>query len=126
MSGHARQSFLLLLALAPCGAAFAQYSPDATVDLGTGYGQTALSQSMLGNTRNIGTTAKSSALRSAIRTQSPASGSQSHEQARAAIAPEYKRRVRVDGQASADRWLAQAARALGQRDGQQARKGNGR
>ena len=127
MSRQTTRAFLLL-ALLPCGAALAQYSPDATVDLGTGYGQTALSQSTLSNTRDIGATKSSPSESSASRTASAARNlqTQSLDRELAWITPEYKRRVRTDGQASADRWLAQTARALGQRNGQQSRKRNGR
>lgn len=125
MSRHAKRMSLLLLALAPCGAAFAQYSPDATMDLGTGYGQTALSQSTLSGTRKIGVDARSSTGKSST-TAARTAQAQSLQQQMARIAPEYKRRVRVDGQASADRWLAQTARALGRRDGQNARQRNSR
>ena len=36
--------------------------------------------------------------------------------------PEYQRRVREDGEASANEWLAATARELGQREGEAARK----
>lgn len=39
-----------------------------------------------------------------------------------AIAPEYRRRVRDEGQAGADRWLAATAEAMGRQDGQAARQ----
>lgn len=47
---------------------------------------------------------------------------QSIEDALAKIGPEYQRRLAADGQASADRWLAQAARELGERDGASSRR----
>lgn len=37
------------------------------------------------------------------------------------LAPEYKRRVKRDGRASADRWLAATARELGRRDARKRR-----
>jgi hypothetical protein len=40
----------------------------------------------------------------------------------AELEPEYRRRVRADGQASADRWLADTAYAMGQQDGAMARR----
>ncbi len=46
-----------------------------------------------------------------------ASAAPSKEQARAALKAEYERRIRRDGQASADSWLAAEARAMGRRDG---------
>lgn len=42
-----------ILSLAPADA-FAQYSPDATLDLGTGFGQMALGQATLSGTRTLG------------------------------------------------------------------------
>lgn len=39
------------------------------------------------------------------------------------LRPEYDRRVKRDGQASADRWLRAVAHELGRRDGQAARAG---
>ena len=38
------------------------------------------------------------------------------------LAPEYERRVQSEGQAIADEWLAETARAIGQRDGEGARR----
>ncbi len=43
-------------------------------------------------------------------------------QALAAIAPEYERRVREDGQAHADDWLRETARAMGREDGESTRR----
>jgi hypothetical protein len=42
-----------------------------------------------------------------------------------AIAPEYNRRVRRDGKAKADQWLAKTARRMGRRDGAAARRASG-
>lgn len=105
---------LALLALAAPLAAHAQYSPDATMDLGAGYGQTALSQSVLQGTRGIdarkdpaGTGNGSASSRDFIARRNAA---------RASIEPEYRMRVARDGKASADAWLARTARALGERD----------
>lgn len=36
--------------------------------------------------------------------------------------PEYQRRVREDGEASANAWLAETAREIGRREGEAARK----
>lgn len=44
------------------------------------------------------------------------------EAAFAQFLPEYQRRVREDGEASANEWLAATARELGQREGAAARK----
>lgn len=41
------------------------------------------------------------------------------------VAPEYNRRVRREGQAEADRWLARTAREIGIRDGKAAKKACG-
>jgi len=38
------------------------------------------------------------------------------------IAPEYQRRVRDDGEASANAWLAETAHAMGRRDGEATRR----
>lgn len=43
------------------------------------------------------------------------------DQRRAQLLPEYGRRVRSDGQASADRWLREVATEMGRRDGAQVR-----
>ena len=40
----------------------------------------------------------------------------------AELEPEYRRRIRVHGKASADRWLKSTAYAMGQRDGARARR----
>ncbi len=44
------------------------------------------------------------------------------EEELARIAPEYERRAREDGEASANEWLAETARALGERDGRATRQ----
>ena len=44
------------------------------------------------------------------------------DQRRAQLLPEYERRVRSDGQASADRWLREVATEMGRRDGAQVRE----
>ncbi|HEY4530414.1 MAG TPA: hypothetical protein VIG97_08845 [Luteimonas sp.] len=43
------------------------------------------------------------------------------EQRKRELRPEYERRVRTDGKASADRWLREAAAELGRRDGAEMR-----
>lgn len=43
------------------------------------------------------------------------------DQRRAQLLPEYERRVRSDGQSSADRWLREVATEMGRRDGAQVR-----
>lgn len=99
--------------------ALAQYAPDATMDLGTGYGQIALSQSTLSATRQIGKQPASSKV--------PAQqASQPSRQRMLALMqslePEYNHRVRTDGEASAKRWLAQKAWEMGRREGAAARR----
>ena len=44
------------------------------------------------------------------------------EAAFAEFLPEYQRRIREDGEASANAWMAETARELGQREGESARK----
>lgn len=44
----------------------------------------------------------------------------------AAVKVEYERRVARDGKASADRWLAETAREMGRREGEAARRAQGR
>lgn len=44
------------------------------------------------------------------------------EQELARIAPEYLRRVREDGEASANQWLAETATAMGRRDAAETRQ----
>jgi hypothetical protein len=102
------------------GAALAQYAPDATMDLGTGYGQIALGQSILDGTRAIDKDRQAGP-------QVPVgqAGHPSRAQMQAMwkqLEPEYLRRVQADGKASADAWLAATARELGRRDGQAARQ----
>ncbi|MGS1097237.1 hypothetical protein ACVCNR_22060 (plasmid) [Aquamicrobium terrae] len=127
----------------------AQYDPGATLDLGTGMGATALGQSTLSGTRHLGQKSrhpdelsptmrkycqqwpnegvcKADQARQANRKQPSARverpGERDMNAIMRAIAPEYNRRVRLYGRASADRWLAKTAREMGQRDGAAARK----
>lgn len=129
--------------------AHAQYDPNATLDLGTGMGSTALGQSTLNGTRQLGKKSRHSdelsptmknycrqwpnegvckadrARRANRKQPSPHMDRPSQEEMNArmrAIAPEYNRRVRLYGKARADRWLAQMAREMGKRDGAAARK----
>lgn len=48
------------------------------------------------------------------------------EQRKRELRPEYERRVRVDGKASADRWLREASAEMGRRDGAEMRARYGR
>ncbi len=115
-----RQAAVACAALLFSGAALAQYAPDATMDLGTGYGQIALGQSVLDGTRAIGKDNQSAS-------QVPAgqAGHPSRSQMEALwrqLEPEYLRRVQADGKASADAWLAATAQEMGRRDGRAARE----
>lgn len=48
------------------------------------------------------------------------------EQRKRELRPEYERRLRVDGKASADRWLREAAAEAGRQDGAEMRAKYGR
>ncbi len=134
-----------------CVTAHAQYNPSASMDLGTGMGSTALGQSILNGTRNIGKGGGSDELSPTMKkycAQWPNEGVCKADRARRAkrgprasaspqvrqsqtdmmraIAPEYNRRVRLYGKARADRWLAETARDMGRRDGAAARRASGR
>lgn len=107
-------------------AAFAQYAPDATAGLGAGYGNIALGQSTLMGTRELGKSDKPALRANGQAVEQSATAvqpSQAHVQAlMAQIEPEYRRRVREDGEASAKRWLARKAWELGHDDGAAARR----
>jgi hypothetical protein len=143
--------FFLALSFAPD--ARAQYDPGGTMDLGMGMGSTALGQSILSGTRDIGKKPSHSEELSptmkeycarwpdegvckadrARRTKRQAPAKQASRPSREeinakmrAIAPEYNRRVRLYGKPSADHWLARTAREMGRRDGMAAHKASGR
>ena len=105
---------LLLAICAASGAAHAQWSGDATMDLGTGYGQTAMSQSTLDGTRRIDGQRRH---RQAAAVQQALPTPADRKARMQLLEAEYNRRVQRDGRASADAWLRQAAYAMGQRDG---------
>ncbi|WP_101926145.1 MULTISPECIES: hypothetical protein [Luteimonas] len=44
------------------------------------------------------------------------------QQALQALVPEYERRVEADGRETADRWVAEQAREMGEREGADARR----
>lgn len=144
---------MLVLAASFTPQARAQYDPGATMDLGMGMGATALGQSILGGTRDIGRKPRRSEELSPTMkeycAQWPNEGVCKADRARRAkrsgpasrtsrpsrqeinarmreIAPEYNRRVRLYGKPSADRWLAKTAREMGRRDGAAARKAAGK
>jgi hypothetical protein len=136
-----------LASIAMCvSAAQAQYDPGASMSLGAGMGSIALGQSTLSGTRNIGKSTRHSdelsptmrrycaqwpnegvcradrARKARRASPSPSHSSQDLMKARMrAIAPEYNRRVRLQGKAAADRWLAATAREMGRQDGMAAR-----
>jgi hypothetical protein len=135
-----RGAWLLGLLLAP-GGALAQYNPDASANLGARYGSMTLGQSILGGTRDIGR--KPSAGRQGLSPQmqdycrrwpnegvcranaphpAPAVDTSRRDELMRQIAPEYERRVRLYGKASADEWLAATAREMGRQDGVRARR----
>lgn len=122
------------------------------MDLGTGMGGIALGQSTLSGTRQLGQKPRYSdelsptmkdycrqwpgegvckadrARRSKKKQPAARVGRPSQRDMNAmmrAIAPEYNRRVRKFGKASADRWLAKTAREMGKRDGAAARRASG-
>jgi len=125
-----------------CGRAEAQYDPGASADLGAGLGSTALGQSILGGTRNLDTGGgDSDELSPTMKdycAKWPDEGVCKADRARKArraapvpadldakmreVAPEYNRRLHLYGKEKADRWLAETARAMGERDGAAARE----
>jgi hypothetical protein len=141
-----------LLAISYSLEAQAQYDPGATLDLGTGMGGIALGQSTLSGTRQLGKKSRhadelSPTMKEYCR-KWPGEGVCKADRARwagkkqptarvgrpsqrdmnammRAIAPEYNRRVRRDGKAKADQWLAKTARGVGRRDGAAARRASG-
>jgi len=126
--------------------AFAQYSPDATLDLGMGMGSTALGQSTLSGTRQLGQGKKGSdelsptmkrycaqwpnegvcradrARRLQRQQQSAQPSPERVNQLMARLRPEYEQRVRRDGKTRADQWLRETAYRLGQQEGRTARR----
>ena len=114
------RAIVMGIALLGVGSAFGQYAPDASVDLGTGYGQLALGQTVLDGTRSLDK-------RSRAEPQPPSgsAGRASRAEIEARwrrIEPEYLRRVQAEGRASADAWLAREARMLGEQAGREARQ----
>ena len=98
-----RLAMVLLCATAPLSLAMAQYDPGATLDLGMGYGQNALSQSAMRNT--------SENLRDSERRKDDYAGSgKSRDAHLAELREEYARRVAADGAASANAWASEMGR----------------
>lgn len=99
-----RLAMVLLCASAPLSLAMAQYDPGATLDLGMGYGQNALSQSAMRNT--------SENLRDSERRKDDdyAGSGKSRDAHLAELRGEYARRVATDGAASANAWASEMGR----------------
>ncbi|MGH8819144.1 MAG: hypothetical protein ACREX5_21290 [Achromobacter pestifer] len=120
MASTFMRSIVVGIALLGSGSAFSQYAPDATMDLGTSYGQLALGQTVLDGTRSLDK-------KSRAQPQPPAgnAGRASRLEMEAMwrrIEPEYLRRVQADGRVKADAWLAAQARTLGEQAGRAARQ----
>ena len=118
-----RMDLLLILALLPC-AAHAQDYGSGWSDVSEGSRQNLMQQEALRDRMRTSEAAR----RDADVSQSSQSTSIQEQQYTALaqarmrqLAPEYNRRVQADGRASADRWLAAAARTLGRHDGRAAR-----
>jgi len=129
------------------GAALAQYSPDATGDLGAAMGSTALGQSVLSGTREIGRdgtdsdelsptmkrycaewpnegVCRADRARQAQRKQASAKPSEERmRQLMAQVQGEYEERVHRDGRPAADKWLSETAYELGRQEGKAERGG---
>jgi hypothetical protein len=144
---------ILALAFSFGPKAHAQFDPGATMDLGTGMGSTALGQSILGGTREIGKEPGESdelsptlkeycaqwpeegvckadrerrANQGSSTEQDPRPSQEEIDAKMKAIAPEYNRRLQIDGKLSADEWLARTAREMGRRDGAAAQEAGGK
>jgi len=114
------RAVVMSIALLVTGSALGQYAPDASADLGAGYGQLALGQTVLDGTRSVD---KKS--RAEPQPSSGSAGRASRAEIEAMwrrIEPEYLRRVQAEGRANADAWLARQARTLGEQAGRAARE----
>lgn len=111
--GSGRMAVVVTVGALACGAAFAQWDPGASQQLGMGHGFTALSQSTMRNAMQLeddedgtgdGEVARPGPVPDAARTR--------------ALAREYVRRVERDGRAQADAWAFEQGRrdALAARD----------
>ena len=99
-----RLALVVLCVSAPLSFAMAQYDPGATLDLGMGYGQNALSQSAM---RNASDNLRDSESRE--RDDYAGSG-KSRDAHMAELREEYARRVAADGVASANAWASEMGR----------------
>ena len=99
-----RLAVALLCASAPLSLALAQYDPGATLDLGMGYGQNALSQSAM---RNTADNPRDSSRR---KDDDYAGSGKSRDAHLAELRGEYARRVATDGAASANAWASEMGR----------------
>jgi hypothetical protein len=116
---------LLLTPLLVATPAAAQYSPDASMDLGTGYGAIALGSGTLDGTRRIGTRGDGSDEITTTPRQGqdqPAPSPARVSELMAQLRPEYEARVRRDGKPRADLWLRETAFRLGEQEGRMARR----
>jgi|GEM_PF-1407547 len=101
---NGRVALALLCASAPWSLAMAQYDPGATLDLGMGYGQNALSQSAMRSA------AKDLPEPHPGKDDDYASSGKSRDEHLAALRREYARRVAADGVASANAWATEMGR----------------
>lgn len=108
------------------GPGFAQWSPDASSNLGIGMGGIAVGQGIIQGTRNIGA-GKTSRNGGAARPEAGATTAPRLSKERIdahlnALRPEYEHRVARDGLSAANRWLGDMARELGRQEGMKARR----
>lgn len=103
-SWRGRLALAILCVSAPLSSAMAQYDPGATLDLGMGYGQNALSQSAM---RNASDNLRESESR---KDDNYAGSGKSRDAHLAELRGEYARRVAADGAASANAWASEMGR----------------
>lgn len=110
------RAVVVLVVATGAAVAHAQYDAGATLDLGMGYGQGALSQSAM--EINARETRRRAGIEDADRAESDYAGSgMTRAERLEALREEYLRRVRSDGSASADAWAFE----MGRRDAMAAR-----
>lgn len=133
---HAKALLVVLVAFAACPPVSAQYEGGATADIGAGYRDQMLQDLVRSNTVPKPKRADGSPT-DARRSRNPSSpvdsrngrpltarqSSAMRDARMREIRPEYERRVRTDGKASADQWLMRTAREAGRRDGAAMRGG---
>lgn len=118
-----------VLALAIVVPAFAQIEPNATQQLANGYREQMMLQTIQQTNRNQVPRSSEPVIRKNYAPPRNRVSSQTSSGQNARIntlmqqlAPEHNRRVREDGQVSANQWLAKKAREMGRRDGQASRQ----